>query len=808
MRDPRTVIEPDSGRIEHPIGRSLGGLDEDRERLLRLLAAAPIGIFATDEQGHHNYANDCWYSVLGLRPEDDPHACWIRAVHPDDAVMVSAMWAAAWTTGRDYSHPHRIVTANGEVRWVHAQAAPQRGDESTATNYTGTIEDITDRRLTEEGLVLAREAAIAAGRLKSEFVANMSHEIRTPMTAIIGMTELALDTPLDDEQQGFLMATKSAADSLLTLLNDILDFSKIEAGKLELEAIPFCLRECAASAAKSLAVRAHPRGLELVFDVAADVPDRLIGDPTRFRQVIVNLVGNAIKFTERGEVVLRITCRDEREGRVTLECAVSDTGIGIPVDKQAAVFESFTQAEGSTTRHHGGTGLGLAICRQLVELMGGALRLESRPGQGSTFTFSAVLGVDAGEQALLPTSELVGKRVLVIDDNMTHCGVFTQLLERWGARGEAAHSGAAGIAAIMAARAQAEPFDLVLLDAGLPEVDGFAVAEQIRGDSRLRTPILLLTSVGCAGDAARCRALGIAGYLTKPVTGAELFEAIGTVIGLAGAGRAEALVTRHLLKEDRARLRLLLAEDNAVNRGMIARILEKRGHSVLAVEDGVQVMAALEQETFDVVITDLQMPNMDGFQTAAAIRARDAEAGTHTPILALTAHAMKGDRERCLAHGMDGYASKPIQARELLDAIAGLVPEQPASERLAAGSLDAPRTASGSRVFDLAAARLYADGDDTLLAMAVTMIMSDAPRRMEEIEHALSAGDTQAAMRAAHSLRGGFAQIGARRAATAAERLESRAADNDIGGARSAFVGLHTEFERLRPEVQQLFAAA
>jgi CheY-like chemotaxis protein len=411
--------------------------------------------------------------------------------------------------------------------------------------------------------------------------------------------------------------------------------------------------------------------------VADDAPDRLAGDPGRLRQVILNLVGNAIKFTERGEVVLRVALDAESESRVTLRFSVRDTGVGIPADKQGRIFEAFAQVDGSTTRRYGGTGLGLAICLQLVELMDGQISVESRPEEGSTFTFTASFGkmapADASPASVAVTS-LAGRRVLVVDDNATTRSIITSLLDRWQMHVLAVESGMAALGALQRAWEAGTPFELVLLDLHMKDMDGFTVAQQIKQDPELDASIILLTSAARPGDGARCRALGLAGYLIKPVMSAQLLEVIQVVFGGRATNRPTTLVTRHSLREDRNRLRLLLAEDNPVNRTMIERMLEKRGHWVRAVENGRQVLTALEAEAFDLILMDVQMPVLDGFEATAAIREQELGTGRHIPILALTAHAMKGDRERCLQKGMDGYASKPIQSQELFAAIETLVP--------------------------------------------------------------------------------------------------------------------------------------
>ena len=684
---------------------------------------------------------------------------------------------------------------NGHDSWVSTTKMPLCNKEGGVIGTFGISRDITEQKRAAEALRVAKEAAEAANRAKSDFLANMSHEIRTPMNAIIGMTELVLDTPLSDSQQDYLRMVRESGDALLELINDILDFSKIEAGKLELESVPFNLHESLGDTMKSLAMRAHAKGLELAYEIQSDVPERLVGDPGRLRQIVVNLVGNAVKFTETGEVVLAVEHESRSDGEVVLHFAVSDTGIGIPEDKIAHIFDAFEQADSTTTRRFGGTGLGLAISSRLVESMGGKISVESHVGQGCTFHFTARFPVATGDAPTGPTLKPAVIRdtpVLIVDDNATNRRILKEMLSNWGMRPATAEGVREALPLLRGAHQAGDPYALVLTDANMPDVDGFALAKEIKEDPMLgSTIIMMLTSGDRHGDVTRCEGLGLAAYLLKPVKQSELFDAVVLALGITEVedDSSSKAAAEEISQLDP--LRILLAEDSLVNQRLAVGLLEKHGHTVVVAGHGREAVATLQSQSFDVVLMDVQMPEMDGFEATAAIRRQERQTGCHIPIVAMTAHAMKGDRERCLAAGMDSYVSKPIRAARLFQAV----------ESVLARHDETPATpdphSTDKSVVNWFEALEGTEGDRDLLMATAEAFLEESPRLLATIRGAITDNATAELEMAAHALKSTLCFFGAMTISDAAAKLEEMAQTGNLDEAAPTFTTLEEDMSKV-----------
>ncbi len=654
----------------------------------------------------------------------------------------------------------------------------------------------------------ARDAADAANQAKSDFLANMSHDIRTPMNAIIGMTDLVLDSAITPEQHEQLVTVRSASDALLSLVNEILDFSKVEAGKLEMDSVDFDLADCVRDCVRVLQAEVEAKGIGLACEMEADLPEVLVGDPGRLRQVIINLLNNAIKFTQEGGVTLSVGPVSRSEQDVVLHFEVADTGIGIAPDRLESIFGAFEQADSSTTRQFGGTGLGLAIVSRLVALMGGEVNVRSEPGRGSTFEFTSRFGVGtrpASASRSKNAAELQGVKVLVLDEDPTHRG-FDHLFETWSMKVATVGDGRAALDELVRAAGEGRAYDLVMLHYTVAKLDGFTLAGHIRdGSAGCEAPVMMLVSEGQIGDGAHCRESGIAAYLTGHVGRAELRQAIAEVLGRhsTSGGDDLPLITRHTLREAQEQLRILLAEDNRANQMLATTILERRGHSVVVVQNGGEAAARAKEETFDVILMDIHMPGVDGFEGTALIREHEASSGKRVPIIAMTAHAIRGYRDKCLAAGMDGYVSKPIDAEKLMEAIAGCgegagrASAGPAAE----GEIEAQH---GEAPIDEAEALQRAAGDQELLGTIADIVLEDTPAMMLAIRGALDAGDCVALRESAHALKGCVGNVSAKAVWREAERLEHMGRDGDISAAEPTWVSLNQEVDRLTPALEGL----
>ena len=757
-------------------------LHASEERYRRFFERSLSGVYRSTTDGRLIDCNAAFASIFGYETREACLAASAPELYDTTAArerFISELERAGGLTDFESQARRR----DGAPIWIleTATLVDETGPQGSGRIIEGTILDITERKQSEAKLNEAMRAAEEANRSKGEFLANMSHEIRTPMNGIIGMTELALGTDLTPEQREYLETVRTSADSLLGVINDILDFSKIEAQKVYIDVVDFDLHHVLDDVLYSVAPRAHEKGLELACHVSADVPAALGGDSTRVRQIVLNLVGNAIKFTETGEVIVHVTREASTEGHVTLHFVVSDTGIGIPAEKHAAIFESFTQADASTTRRFGGTGLGLTICARLASLMGGRIWVESEPGRGSQFHVVLPFEIRAEAPARPPRRELAdlhGVSVLVVDDNATNRRILEDVLTGWGMRCRVVDSGAAAIKALELAVAAGDPFKLALIDFQMPELDGFGLAERIRNRPEFRTTmILMLSSVGGQGDATRARGLGISTYLTKPVRQSVLLDAIlsTTIHSDTQRPRQARNTPRHVEPAIRP-LRILLAEDNAVNRRVVTALLAKRRHTVTVVVNGREAVEAVAGGEIDLVLMDVQMPEMDGLEATAAIRLMEHGAPTRLPIIALTAHAMKGDRERCLAAGMDAYLSKPVNAAEMFALIESLSAHTTTgiAERatVSPNVLAAVGYASAEPALDVQEALARVEGDRELLRELAVMLRDESPRLLLDIKRCAEVRDAKGLVASAHSLKGACANLSAKPAANAALALE------------------------------------
>lgn len=760
----------------------------------------PVNVIRKDVEGRITYVNASVCQLLGMTLSETlgktdydffPRELAEKYRRDDQQVM---------ETGATFSDIEENRSGDRKS-WFEVRKTPIRDPADRIVGSQVIFWDVTQRQQALLDLAEAKEAAEAANRAKSEFLANMSHEIRTPMNAIIGMTGLVLDSQLTSQQNDYLGTVRESAESLMGIINDLLDFSKIESGKIELEEEPFEIRAWLGDAMRALAMRAGSRGLELLYRVDDRVPAVVVGDGLRLRQVIVNLVGNAIKFTERGEVVLEVAPRSETDDQIELLFSVRDTGIGIAREHQEKIFRSFEQADMSTTRRYGGTGLGLAISSRLAELMGGKISVESEPGRGSTFFFTVRFrkaAGDAASAAALSTAHLEGVRVLIVDDNATNRQIVTEHCRNWRMLPDTAPDAATALSMLHAAFAAGTPYDLLLTDAGMPDVDGFTLCRQISGDASIgSTVIMMLSSFDRDADAARCADLGISAYLVKPFKQSELFDAIARTLGAHADAESRASQAPIAPPLPAVRpLHLLLAEDSLANQKLAIGLLSRWGHTLHVVDNGRAAVEAVQNGRFDAVLMDVQMPEMDGLQATRAIRDWERPSGQRIPIIAMTAHAMKGDRERCLSMGMDAYVSKPIRPRDIAAALSAFFPEpddhavapaatteSPERSTPLEAALPAATTASEvAPAIDWRHALSATQGDAALLREVAEVCVTELPMLCRNLAEALQGGDAPTAMRMAHTIKGNLRTFGGR-GIEVAEQLEQLAKSGDLAAA-------------------------
>jgi two-component system sensor histidine kinase/response regulator len=788
--------------------RSEKAIRESEQLFRTLSAAAPVGIFVASYAGSCSYFNERWLEMAELSEADALGFGWKSAVHPDDLERVLQEYVTATSTGGIFHSSYRYLSNSGRCCRVETIARAIPTIEGAPGRFIGVVQDVSERHEIAERLRLAKESAEAASIAKSEFLANMSHEIRTPMNGILGMTELALETMLSTEQREYLEMVKGSAEGLLSIINDILDFSKIEAGHLQLECVPFSLMDCVENALQPLALRAQEKGLDLAWSLHPNAPEWVSGDPLRLRQIVVNLVGNAIKFTKEGRVSVRVDAVGSVDEVPSLRFAVTDTGVGIPPEKHGTIFESFSQADSSTTREFGGTGLGLSICARLVKLMGSQMELESAPGVGSTFSFNLRLPLAEAPPQELGTrapAQLAGLRVLVVDDSEVNRHLLSRLLPQWGLVPVLANSGVEALQLLEEHCRSGQTFAMVLMDCHMPGMNGYVTSEHIRKLTNLeQVPIIMLSSGALPQDQERTARLGISQFLSRPMRRSVLHRAILKTLNMAVPELPEKK-PRRSGEQKPLSLRLLLVEDNAVNQKLALRLLEKMGNRVSLAVNGKEATEMVERQDFDVILMDIQMPVMGGLEATRIIRAAENPRIKRLPIIAMTANAMAGDAQKYLEAGMDGYVSKPID-RELLKIELERFAERGQSPTIPAPASASPVAQVGAKgplvdeqIFNFNELLERVDGDRDLMRELLEIFKNDFPRHHSELLAAVTGGDMRRVQSIGHTLKGMFSNLAAGRSAAMAAELEKIGNGSSTSSLPEALASLERESAALLP---------
>jgi PAS domain S-box-containing protein len=771
----------------------------ESEELFRLLSsAAPIGIFRADREGRCVYVNQRWSEMTGRAAETALGYGWLQAIHPEDRAATERLWKTGAEIGMELQDETRFLTPDGNTNWIYWASRALHGEDGSLNGFVGVIEDITKRRSAEQRLLEAKQAAESANEAKSLFLANMSHEIRTPMNGILGMTELTLETPLNRQQREYLEMVKVCAESLLEIIEDVLDFSKIETGKAELESVPFAILDCVENALQPVTIRAQQKGVELGWRVIGDLPEFVRGDPTRLRQILINLLGNAVKFTEEGEVTLEIACLNRREDAADIRFEVRDTGVGIPAESQSKIFEAFQQSDASVTRQFGGTGLGLSISARLVRMMGGEIEVESTEGKGSRFYFAVKLNTASeeergkGEQDKLPRA-----KILVVEERKEDRDLLIWLLTRWGLDVEVAGSVEEARGQLASQRKQNQQYRVVLLNQNLHGADGYELAREIRVHaSRKTTAILMLSSAPAMLEDPRAEASGIFRQLGKPLRRRALWESLRAIL-VPGEPEPRRCNEQKLDAVGR-HCQILLVEDNVVNQKLGVRLLEKMGHQVEVVSNGEEACEALRAATFDLILMDLQMPVMGGLEATRKIRETEEQSGRHVPILAMTAHAAAQDEKRCLEAGMDGYVTKPIRREVLRKEIARVTAQSASSEAEEAPPARSACSENGWNVRELLE-RL--DGDQFFFRELLQIFRDDSQANLLKAREALTRENLAELSRAAHTLKGMLKNMSMNAAAETAWALETAARLGARDEAEALLGKLQHSLAGIMPEV-------